>query len=125
MEVYPAEFITDLDKFGPDGLEDALFDPALHGAMDRGVVGKLLRQVIPLHTGAYAIDDRIEGGALVDAFGTGIVGWVEFEQDRLNAIPEFVGHAPDRGQGLVFGASFHERLVRVERNSTIQPSHLR
>lgn len=75
--------------------------------MDRGVIGEFFGQMIPLHACTESIDDGIKRGALVDALGPGIVGRIEFEQDRFDAIPEIIGHAPDGGQGFVLEASFH------------------
>lgn len=75
----------------PDGLEDALFDPPLHRAVDGGVVGEFLGQTVPLYARANPIDDGVEGRPLIDASGTRIERRIEFEEYRLDAEPEFVG----------------------------------
>src|SRR3954453_18632652 len=72
--------------------------------MHRGVVGELLGQVVPLATGTQSEDDGVQGGPLVDAPPTGALGRIAFGEDRLDLLPQLVGHAPDGGKRLCFGS---------------------
>src|SRR4029079_8235097 len=86
-------------EYRPDLLEDAALAPALKPAVRGRIVAAVLRQVVPLATGAQAMDDRVKdrppGTGRPATLGTGLpVGG----QDGRDARPEIVRDFPDRVQ---------------------------
>ncbi len=87
----------------------------LLSATEASATAELLR-VLPLQPYAWqgllgsAFDLALETKR--DPLGPGVEGRVEFEEDRLDAVPEFVGDMPDRRQGLVLWAAFHRGRLR-------------
>ena len=68
--------------------------------MDADVVAELGREVVPLAAGAGAVDDPVEGLALVDAGAAHHGGRVVDGQDALHRLPQVVRHVPDRRECL-------------------------
>jgi hypothetical protein len=55
-----SEFFTMVDQERPEFVEDAFVFPALEGAMHRGIVAELLRQLVPLAASSGTIEDPIQ-----------------------------------------------------------------
>jgi hypothetical protein len=103
LPAYRAQLGTRFDQNRPDPGQYTVSAPALEPAVHRAVITELLGQLVPLAARAEAEDDAIERLAPVDpwptAMGAGSRRRV-FEQDRLDALPEFVVNFPDRIESL-------------------------
>src|SRR5208337_202184 len=88
-------------QHAPDFIEDALDDPALHGAMNRRIIAELFGQMVPLAAAAQVVDDAVERRAEIDAFaprGGGRVQRLNHRRDDID--PEIVRTFPDCVDGL-------------------------
>jgi hypothetical protein len=71
--------------------------------MHRAVIAELLGQLVPLASGAEAENDTIEGGAPIDALSAAMCSGRRrriFQEDWLDALPEFVAGFPNRVESL-------------------------
>jgi len=63
----------------PQAREEVEFDPALQGAMNRAIITKFLRQMIPLTSGTQTINDVTEDLALTRYAGVRLAWRVMFQ----------------------------------------------
>jgi len=100
LPVHGPEFLAVFEQHGPQKLENSPGDPSLHRSMNRRVVAESSRQLVPLHAAAHPIDDTVDRCALPGSRPSG-PGWrVQFVEDGLNNVPQFVAHFPNCGKHL-------------------------
>jgi len=68
--------------------------------MDGRIVAELPGQVVPLAAAAHLVDDAVERRPLIDAVPSRVTGWVQFVQNGLNDVPQFVADLPNGGKRL-------------------------
>src|SRR6516164_275692 len=91
-----SKVFTILDQHGPDSFEDALGDPSLHRAVNGTVVAKPPRKLVPLTTRSHLVNDAIECLPLAGPWAAERRARVEFVEDFLDDLPQFVVHLPNR-----------------------------
>jgi len=84
----------------PNLLENPHALPALESSVHRSEVGKLLGQMIPLNSGAHAIDEGIEGRTRIDPLAPKPLGRVVLFENRRDSLSHSIGKVPDRRQGF-------------------------
>lgn len=63
--------------------------------MDSAVVAQVFGQLVPLAATPQAVDDAVEHHPRVSSLAPGMLGRVEFPDDRLNFRPQVVRYLPD------------------------------
>src|SRR5262245_41631648 len=103
LPIHGPEFIAFGRQLGPEALHDAAGAPALEPVVDGALGAEAARQLLPLAAGAHAEDDAVKGLAPVGVVPAGGLGRPESLEDGQDALPEGVGHFPDRPQRLALG----------------------
>src|SRR5208282_1365926 len=98
LPVHGPEFLAVFEQHGPKKPENSPGDPSLHGSMNRRVVAESPRQLVPLHAAAHTVDDTIERLALPGSRPSRFGRWVQFVEDGLNDVPQFVANFPNCGK---------------------------
>ena len=112
LPINAAEFFALLHQQRPQPPDHATLDPPLKRAVDAGVVAELSGQVVPLHAAAQAVNDAVQGLALVDPIRTEPRRRIVLFQHLGDPRPKCVVDFPDRRQRLgLFLPSRHPWLL--------------
>jgi hypothetical protein len=92
--------VTLLDERPPDLVQNTLLFPSLKGAVNRAVVAEFPGQLIPLASRTSAIEDPVEGLALVDPGSSCGIRRIKLVQDLGDHGPKVVRNTPESGQRM-------------------------
>ena len=91
-----------LDESSPQELKDSQADPSLKCAMDRAIIWKCLRELIPLASTSHPEDNGIQCCSWINAFPSTPLGRIVLGKQGSHHHPQFIRNMPYRGQCLPF-----------------------